>query len=93
MQKIKINDLKGDYIMSKPYRCPNCKTNRTRFNMISQVPQPVKLNPQSGEIVEQYSNDQLDPFHLPYKGPELKIQCAACGLVEDEKTFAKFGES
>ena len=79
--------------MSKPYRCPNCKTNRTRFNMISQVPQPVKLNPQSGEIVEQYSNDQLEPFHLPYKGPELKIQCAACGLVEDEKTFAKFGES
>ncbi|MBT2639468.1 DNA alkylation repair protein [Bacillus sp. ISL-39] len=79
--------------MSKPYRCPNCKTNRTRFNMISQVPQPVKLNPQSGEIVEQYSNDQLEPFHLQYKGPELKIQCAACGLVEDEKTFAKFGES
>lgn len=79
--------------MSKPYRCPNCKTNRTRFNMISQVPQPVKLNPQSGEIVEQYSNDQLEPFHLPYKGPELKIQCAACGLVEDEITFAKFGES
>ncbi|WNF21370.1 DNA alkylation repair protein [Mesobacillus jeotgali] len=79
--------------MSKPYRCPNCKTNRTRFNMISQVPQPVKLNPQSGEIVEQYSNDQLEPFHLPYKGPKLKIQCAACGLVEDEKTFAKFGES
>jgi hypothetical protein len=92
MQKIsKI--LQRRITMSKPYRCPNCKTNRTRFNMISQVPQPVKLNPQSGEIVEQYSNDQLEPFHLPYKGPELKIQCAACGLVEDEKTFAKFGES
>lgn len=78
--------------MSTPYRCPNCKTNRTRFNMITQVPQSVKLNPQSGEIVEQYSSDQLDPFHLPYKGPELKIQCATCGLIEDEKTFAKFGE-
>lgn len=78
--------------MSTPYRCPNCKTNRTRFNMITQVPQAVKLNPQSGDVVEQYSSDQLEPFHLPYKGPELKIQCAACGLVEDEKTFAKFGE-
>ncbi|MGA9228159.1 MAG: DNA alkylation repair protein [Mesobacillus sp.] len=78
--------------MSTPYRCPNCKTNRTRFNMITQIPQAVKLNPQSGEVVEQYSNDQLEPFHLPYRGPELKIQCAACGLVEDEKTFAKFGE-
>lgn len=78
--------------MSTPYRCPNCKTNRTRFNMITQVPQAVKLNPQSGEVIEQYSSDQLEPFHLPYKGPELKIQCAACGLVEDERTFAKFGE-
>ena len=78
--------------MSTPYRCPNCKTNRTRFNMITQVPQAVKLNPQSGEVIEQYSSDQLEPFHLPYKGPELKIQCATCGLVEDERTFAKFGE-
>jgi hypothetical protein len=78
--------------MSTPYRCPNCKTNRTRFNMITQVPQSVKLNPQSGEIVQQYTSDELEPFHLPYKGPELKIQCATCGLIEDEKTFAKFGE-
>jgi rubredoxin len=78
--------------MTVPYRCPNCRTNKSRFNLIRQVPQSVKLNPQSGEIVEEYAEGQLDPFHHPYRGPELKVQCAVCGLIEDEKTFVKFGE-
>lgn len=78
--------------MSTPYRCPNCKTNRSRFNLIQQVPQAIKMNPQSGEIVHEYTSNELEPFHLPYKGPEYKVQCAACGLIEDERTFIKFGE-
>ncbi|MEL3973611.1 DNA alkylation repair protein [Rossellomorea oryzaecorticis] len=79
--------------MTTPYRCPNCRTNRTRFNIIQQVPQSVKMDPQSGQVVQQYEEGNLDPFHLAYNGPELKVQCAACGLVEDEMTFKKFGES
>lgn len=78
--------------MSTPYRCPNCKTNRSRFNLIQQVPQAIKMNPQSGEIVHEYTSNELELFHLPYKGPEYKVQCAACGLIEDERTFIKFGE-
>lgn len=78
--------------MSTPYCCPNCKTNRSRFNIIKQVPQSVKLDPQSGAILEEYASENLSPFHLAYKGPEYKVQCAACGLVEDERTFIKFGE-
>ncbi|AXN37170.1 DNA alkylation repair protein [Peribacillus butanolivorans] len=77
--------------MSQVYRCPNCRTNKSRFNLIQQIPTPVKKDPQSGEIVEQYSNDSLQPFHLAYNGPEVRVQCAACGLIEDEKTFAAFG--
>ncbi|MBM4762000.1 DNA alkylation repair protein [Bacillus sp. B15-48] len=78
--------------MNMPYRCPNCKTNKSRFNLIQQVPHYVKLDPKSGEIIEQYADGQLDPFHTPYRGPEMKVQCAVCGLVEDERTFIKFGE-
>lgn len=78
--------------MPTPYRCPNCKTNRSRFNLIQQLPHPVKMDPNSGEIVQEYSQSNLDPFHIPYKGPELKVQCGVCGLVEDERTFIKFGE-
>lgn len=78
--------------MGVPYCCPNCKTNRSRFNIIKQEVTAVKIDPQSGAVVEQYENDQLSPIHMPYNGPDFRIQCAACGLIEDERTFIKFGE-
>lgn len=78
--------------MSSPYCCPNCRTNRTRFNIIKQEPLSVKMDPQTGNILEEYSSEQLSPFHLSYNGPNYRVQCGACGLIEDEKTFIKFGE-
>lgn len=79
--------------MSKKYRCPNCKTNRTRFNIVEQIVSAVKLNPESGEVVERYhSAEEAGPFHAQYNGPEKRIQCGSCGLIEDERMFEKFGE-
>ncbi|TYS63588.1 DNA alkylation repair protein [Sutcliffiella horikoshii] len=78
--------------MASPYLCPNCKTNRSRFNIIEQVAKSVKLNPQSGEVVEEYTSGTTDPFHIPYKGPSQKIQCATCGNVDEEITFIKHAE-
>ncbi|MFC0274338.1 DNA alkylation repair protein [Metabacillus herbersteinensis] len=78
--------------MSAPYLCPNCKSNRTRFNIIEQHVKPVKLNPQTGDIVEEFDQSNLEPFHLAYKGPTYKVQCGACGLVEEEISFIKRAE-
>lgn len=75
--------------MTHPYLCPNCKTNRSRFNLIQQVATSVKLDSKSGDIIEQYQNEEAGPLHMSYRGPELKVQCATCGLIEDERMFIK----
>ncbi len=48
--------------MSKPYCCPGCKTNRSRFNIIEQISHGVKINPQTGDIVEEYDQNVQIPF-------------------------------
>lgn len=71
------------------YRCPSCGA-RSRFNLIEQVATPVKIDAVSGETI--VLNDP-EPFHLLYQGPAVRVQCATCGLVEDEIRFIKMAEN
>ncbi|WLR43312.1 DNA alkylation repair protein [Bacillus carboniphilus] len=79
--------------MNIPYCCPACKTNRTRFNIIDQEAHYIKKDPNTGNVVEEVTQEQLDPFHVPYKGPNIRVQCGVCGLIEDEMTFVKTAEN
>ncbi|WP_026694934.1 hypothetical protein [Peribacillus kribbensis] len=77
--------------MAIPYRCPNCKTNRSRFNFIQQVPAYMKIHPETGEIIEEYTSENLEAYHFKYSGPQYKLQCGTCGSIGEEQSFAAFG--
>lgn len=88
--KLGINAIDKYWRDNMPYyQCPTCKA-KSRFNIIEQVATPVKVNLNNGELEKV---DMLGPFHLAYNGPEKKIQCATCGLIEDEIRFTKMAES
>ena len=71
----------------EPMLCPSCKTNRTRFNILEQQVKPVKLNPQTGQVEEEYTNETMNAFHMAYQESTYRVQCAVCGLVENQNNL------
>ncbi|MET3289851.1 hypothetical protein EDM56_29685 [Brevibacillus fluminis] len=78
--------------MTQPYMCPTCKSNRMRFTIIQQQPQYVRLHPQTGEVVNMLSQEELDTFHQPYRGDQFLVQCGVCGTTESEERFVKMAQ-
>jgi hypothetical protein len=70
----------------QPYFCPNCRSNRVKFNLITTHSQAFMKDARNG-IITEMANDEF----LPNMDPE--IQCRVCSFVGNELRFIKLAES
>lgn len=72
-------------MQTKPYFCPNCRSNRFKFSLISSTSLQFKKDAISGEITE-----QSDPMMIEQADPA--IQCLVCHFTTNEMRFIKQAE-
>lgn len=72
-------------MQNKPYYCPNCRSNRVRFSVISSYSQRFLKDAVSGEIQELNDPQQLE-------SDEPVIQCLVCQFAGNEMRFIKQAE-
>jgi protein-arginine kinase activator protein McsA len=70
---------------SYAYYCPNCRSNRTKFNLISSSSQELFKNAVTGEV-EMVS----EPVEIASSDPQ--IQCRVCDFTGNELRFIKQAE-
>lgn len=72
-------------MQDKPYFCPNCRSNRVKFSVISSFSQKFLKDAQSGMIQEFSEPQQLEDR-------EPTIQCMVCSFTGNEMRFIKQAE-
>lgn len=72
-------------MQNKPYFCPNCRSNRVKFSLITSTTLEFRKDALTGEITA-----QSDPSLI--EQPEPSIQCLVCHLTTNEMRFIKQAE-
>ncbi len=71
----------------KPYFCPRCRSNRTKFRVINRVSNQIQKDAFDGSVV---SMDQEEPY-ISDQG-EKEVECLVCHYVAYEMMFIKSAE-
>jgi hypothetical protein len=69
----------------KPYYCPNCRSNRTKFKLIESYAQQFMKDAVTGEV-----KDLQDPVKI--EESEATVSCLVCGFTGNEMRFVKQAE-
>jgi hypothetical protein len=68
-----------------PYFCPDCRSNRVKFSVITSYSQAFLKDAVSGSIQEYKETKPIDQ-------PEPMIQCMVCSFIGNEMRFIKQAE-
>jgi hypothetical protein len=72
-------------MQDKPYFCPNCRSNRVKFSVISSYSRRFMKDAMSGAIQEMSEPDEIAES-------EPTIQCQVCSFTGNELRFIKQAE-
>ncbi|MEF3304800.1 hypothetical protein [Paenibacillus sp. GYB003] len=72
-------------MQDKPYFCPNCRSNRTKFRVLSTASQSFMKEAVSGAVTEMSEPVMVDEA-------EPTIGCQVCGFIGNEMRFVKQAE-
>jgi len=72
-------------VQEKPYFCPNCRSNRTKFRLLTTMSQHFRKDPITGAVTE-----MREP--VPVEQNEPTVGCEVCGFVGNELRFVKQAE-
>ncbi len=72
-------------MQENPYFCPNCRSNRIKFNVISNFSRSILKDAVSGAVVEESEAQQMAQS-------EPEIQCRVCGFIGNEMRFVRQAE-
>lgn len=70
---------------NKPYFCPNCRSNRVKFNLLKRTKSSFMKDALNGEI-----SQIEDPVLI--EDPEPFIECRVCGFEGNEQRFVRQAE-
>ncbi len=83
--EIEVSIMTDSQTQDKPYFCPNCRSNRVKFNVVTTYSQSFMKDAITGSVTV-----QEDPLQIAESEPN--IQCRVCGFTGNELRFVKQAE-